>query len=180
MVLKCLLASFNNEIEVEFIEECFQHNTTLEGCGGDSNFILKWYTMCNRICNKLGATIQHRNSIPRNLSKEDQINSFIRQLLANSSEWRVLKLVTLGHGRIGKTTLLNKLRLILNPNDRVEVRKNFYYSMLIVLQNLEDTKSTIGIDCNTISLAGGEISVWDFAGQLEYISTHQFFLSIEV
>jgi hypothetical protein len=40
--------------------------------------------------------------------------------------------------------------------------------------------STVGIDCETISLGGGTVMIWDFAGQLEYTSTHQFFLSTEV
>jgi hypothetical protein len=48
------------------------------------------------------------------------------------------------------------------------------------VQDLHNTQSTIGIECKDIKLAGGEVSVWDFAGQLEYTSTHQFFLSIEV
>jgi hypothetical protein len=29
-------------------------------------------------------------------------------------------------------------------------------------------------------MAKGDVMVWDFAGQLEYITTHQFFLSKEV
>jgi hypothetical protein len=38
----------------------------------------------------------------------------------------------------------------------------------------------VGVDCGTLHLAKGEISVWDFAGQLEYSATHAFFLSVEV
>jgi hypothetical protein len=52
--------------------------------------------------------------------------------------------------------------------------------ILCKLQTTKDTESTIGIECNSVSLARGDVSIWDFAGQLEYISTHQFFLSIEV
>ncbi len=40
--------------------------------------------------------------------------------------------------------------------------------------------STAGVECSNIRLANGEISVWDFGGQLEYTVTHQFFLSAEV
>jgi hypothetical protein len=43
------------------------------------------------------------------------------QLKKQSEEWRAMKLVTLGHGRIGKTTLLNKLRSILDPNEKFDV-----------------------------------------------------------
>lgn len=47
-------------------------------------------------------------------------------------------------------------------------------------QNAESIDSTVGIDCTTLNLAKGEVTVWDFAGQLEYTTTHQFFLSLEV
>ncbi len=40
--------------------------------------------------------------------------------------------------------------------------------------------STVGVDNHTMKLAGGEVTVWDFAGQQEYTVTHQFFLSNEV
>lgn len=40
--------------------------------------------------------------------------------------------------------------------------------------------STVGVDISILQLAQGEISVWDFAGQLQYTVTHQFFLSVEV
>ncbi len=41
-------------------------------------------------------------------------------------------------------------------------------------------QSTVGVDCNTLDIGGGQITVWDFAGQQEYMVTHQFFLSMEV
>ena len=50
----------------------------------------------------------------------------------------------------------------------------------IVTESVEEIKSTEGIDCETINLGGGQVSVWDFAGQIEYTATHQFFLSVEV
>lgn len=43
-----------------------------------------------------------------------------------------------------------------------------------------DIVSTVGIDWSVLILAGGEVTIWDFAGQLEYTTTHQFFLSTEV
>ncbi len=45
---------------------------------------------------------------------------------------------------------------------------------------MDDIQSTVGADCHILDLAGGEVSVWDFAGQQEYTTTHQFFLSNEV
>lgn len=40
--------------------------------------------------------------------------------------------------------------------------------------------STIGINCSKLDIAGGKVTVYDFAGQLEYVVTHQFFLSSQV
>lgn len=42
------------------------------------------------------------------------------------------------------------------------------------------TISTVGIDQTQVQLKDGTISIWDFAGQLEYTVTHQYFLSSEV
>ena len=39
---------------------------------------------------------------------------------------------------------------------------------------------TVGVDLSMIKLAHGDVSVWDFGGQLEYAVTHQFLLSVEV
>ena len=48
------------------------------------------------------------------------------------------------------------------------------------MQDLSEITSTIGIDFDHFNLAQGEVSVWDFAGQMEYTATHAFFLSVEV
>ena len=39
---------------------------------------------------------------------------------------------------------------------------------------------TVGVDLSMMRLADGEVSVWDFGGQLEYAVTHQMLLSVEV
>ncbi len=48
------------------------------------------------------------------------------------------------------------------------------------MQTNSSIQSTVGVDCSALSLADGEVTVWDFAGQQEYTVTHQFFLSLEV
>ncbi len=53
-------------------------------------------------------------------------------------------------------------------------------SFLTTKQQEKLIESTIGVDCHTLNLSEGEVTVWDFAGQQEYTVTHQFFLSIEV
>lgn len=40
--------------------------------------------------------------------------------------------------------------------------------------------STIGVDCETVQFSGGEVTIHDFGGQLEYSTTHHLFLSTEV
>jgi hypothetical protein len=39
---------------------------------------------------------------------------------------------------------------------------------------------TVGADLSTMQIGNGEVSVWDFGGQLEYAVTHQLLLSMEV
>ena len=53
---------------------------------------------------------------------------------------------------------------------------------LINYNNLRkfESESTIGIDHSVLNIEGGTINILDFAGQLEYTVTHQFFLSSEV
>lgn len=101
----------------EWVHDCFSENTTLEFYqipGATSNLEEKWYTRCNRICNSLGVGLEFRNSIPRSMENVEDIKTFVEQLMVNSSEWRAMKLIVLGHGRIGKTTMLSTLRSILN------------------------------------------------------------------
>ena len=71
-----------------------------------------------------------------------------------------IKLVIVGRGAAGKTTLAHRL-----------IRDKFRRS----------TKETQGVDISTWLLRCGErnidVNVWDFAGQVVTHSTHQFFLS---
>ena len=45
---------------------------------------------------------------------------------------------------------------------------------------LGDIKSTVGIECTDLSVDDTTVQIWDFAGQLEYTVTHQYFLSAKV
>ena len=51
-----------------------------------------------------------KKSIPKRLLKEDEIKKFVNDLVTQREEWNSLKLVVLGHGEIGKTTLLDALK----------------------------------------------------------------------
>jgi hypothetical protein len=104
-----------------WLEDCFSENTSLETRkeGLELSFnvgsAIKWFTNRNEICNKMKASKVQIKSIPQNMKKED-IQEFIKDLMKSSNELRAMKLVVLGDGRIGKTTLLNSMKLILDPD----------------------------------------------------------------
>jgi hypothetical protein len=51
----------------------------------------------------------------------------------------------------------------------------------LVQQNKDNKiESTVGIESSTMNFGNGDVTVYDFAGQLEYTVTHQFFMSNEV
>ncbi len=58
-----------------------------------------------------------RNSVPRrpDMSK-DEIRAYIQQLMSEAEEWKAIKMIVLGHGRIGKTTLLHSIHQIIDPS----------------------------------------------------------------
>lgn len=100
----------------EWIEDCFQENFTLETCFNNDQ--AKWFGERNKICNKMKASQAQGNSIPHNMKKED-IPQFLADLQKSSEELRAMKLMVLGDGRIGKTTLLNAMKRILGEKHQV-------------------------------------------------------------
>ncbi len=59
----------------------------------------------------------HRNSVPRRPDMTaDEMRQFIQQLMEEAEEWKAIKMVVLGHGRIGKTTLLHAINQIMDPS----------------------------------------------------------------
>ena len=51
---------------------------------------------------------EQRTSVPLH-----EIRLFLIELIKSSEEWKVMKLIILGHGGIGKTTMLHVLKDIL-------------------------------------------------------------------
>jgi len=49
-------------------------------------------------------------SVPNNINTVEEIEQFIIDLCEQGEEWNTLKLVVLGHGEVGKTTLLHTIR----------------------------------------------------------------------
>ena len=94
----------------------------------------------------------------------EDVKNYFRQLQDEGEDHLYeAKLLIVGEGGAGKTTLSNKIR---NPNYR--------------LQKAE--KSTEGIDVvqwtfRTPSGPDFRVNIWDFGGQEIYHATHQFFLT---
>ncbi len=54
------------------------------------------------------------------MSKDD-MRRFIQQLISTGEAWKAMKMIVLGNGRIGKTTLLEAFDDILHPNISTKV-----------------------------------------------------------
>ena len=134
-------------------------------------------------------------SIPSSIHSTSEILTLCEQLSVKSEVSSVIKLVVLGNGQIGKSTLVHSLKhcckQILEANNIILI---FFLMSLLTCVLFEQrlfytfssdhpskfvTSSTIGIDYHSIKLDKGEVIIWDFAGQLEYTVTHQYFLSSE-
>ncbi len=49
------------------------------------------------------------------------MREYVKQLLSGSEKWRAMKMVILGNGRIGKTTLLDAFEHLLLPGHELQV-----------------------------------------------------------
>lgn len=56
----------------------------------------------------------------------------------------------------------------------------FFLVIYPLILQIEDMPTTVGIDCSYFNLESGEVSVWDFGGQLQYSATHEFFVTMGV
>lgn len=74
----------------------------------------------------MGASLHYRDSVPQHLRTEQDMAAFVKELMANNNEeFRAMKLVVLGNGRVGKTTLLCALKKLLDPNFNGVMRTYF-------------------------------------------------------
>lgn len=160
--------------------------------------IIKRFITINKACKDLGLTAFHRNSVPPSMQEKQQIRNFLQEMGNSVEEWRSLKLVVLGHGQIGKTTFLVALKRLLHPSllqrsfnkvrmhfkEKVSHQKInlffFSFDIIVLPKRFRTVLSTVGVDIEILQMADGEVTVYDFAGQLEYATTHQFFISNEV
>jgi GTPase SAR1 family protein/t-SNARE complex subunit (syntaxin) len=94
---------------------------------------------------------------------------FLIRIKTNSVMWKRIKVVFLGNGRSGKTSILRTLaRMPLQP-DELSTRGVTVDAFAEHLKPNFFDKLNYDRDL--------ELSFWDFAGQLEYSAAHEFFLS---
>ncbi len=64
----------------------------------------------------------HRNSVPRRADMKDcEMREYVEQLISEGEQWKSLKMVVLGNGQIGKTTLLHAFNQLLIPGYQLRV-----------------------------------------------------------
>ncbi len=64
---------------------------------------------------------------------EEEIRRYIKQLMSNGEQWKAIKMVVLGNGRIGKTTLLRSIDQILSPSLKVRYVRFFFFHLCKLL-----------------------------------------------
>ncbi len=94
---------------------------------------------------------------------------FMAEAARDAKPWRRLKVVFLGNGRSGKTSLLRALaRLELDSDER---------STRGVTVDAFADKLQPNVFDKLFASVKLDLSFWDFAGQLEYSASHDFFMS---
>lgn len=103
-------------VSATIVKDCFVSNTTIVNVINAPSHLIDWFATLNSVCSKLGANELQRNSVPQGQLSNDQIEALLKQLQSSSEPWHKMKLIVLGHGRIGKTTLVDTLRNLLDPS----------------------------------------------------------------
>ncbi len=82
--------------------------------GASNSKMIQRLLTINELCHQLNANRLLRNSIPLKMDDKEEIAPLLHHLIAGSEEWRAMRIVVLGHGRIGKTALIREVKAILN------------------------------------------------------------------
>jgi GTP-binding protein EngB required for normal cell division len=78
--------------------------------------------------------MQFKHSVPKHLDLENDIQTFLTQLKKNNAkQWKKLKIVFLGHGEVGKTSLLHAVQWL---QDHVcsfpSISQNIFYFNIFI------------------------------------------------
>ena len=109
-------------------------------------------------------------SIPRAIRNGDGavLMSYLKDLYAGTTQWHALRVMIVGQGNVGKTSLVRSLHAKKGKPPKSRKVRNV---------------ATDGIDISQFKMKSPgeesslEVCLWDFAGQEVYYNTHQFFLS---
>ncbi|CAF0874165.1 unnamed protein product, partial [Brachionus calyciflorus] len=123
------------------------------------------------------------DSLIRQKTKTSDILGYLKSILDNSRPYNRVKLMFVGVQAIGKTTLLNKLR----EESGYSSPKNNLSTVGIDInewtyerpKNAKPIQEYFNVYMEQNSKNFGPITfrTWDFAGQKEYYTTHQYFIS---
>ncbi len=134
-------------ISLPMVESLLGSNVTLTKCVIAPRE-LRYFTLLNSICKELHAGTlnsfyhqfkfnqptmnisekHHRNSVPRIPDmKESEMRNYVQQLINESEPWKSIKMVVLGNGRIGKTTLLRAFDKLLSSSSSTQVQHSPLY-----------------------------------------------------
>lgn len=75
---------------------------------------MRWYAARNRLWRESGLGEDILFSVPLNL-KEYQLVPFFEEAKNRCESWKIMKLIVLGHGGIGKSTLMYRLKEYVQP-----------------------------------------------------------------
>lgn len=120
------------------VDDCFEENSTITEGEGPSG--ISRYITINRLCKEMNASMQQplistvynnhikgateRRSIPKKMEDHDEIKSFLTELIGTGEPMNSLKLLVLGNGEVGKTSLLNSIQIVQNAvNKKGVLRK---------------------------------------------------------
>lgn len=106
-------------------------------------------------------------SFPKKNLEENKLKNYIQQLKEQGeSQLFEAKIIVIGGGAVGKTTLVKKLK---NPEYKVPCIEPSTHGIQISDYNFQQEVNANNIVFNS--------NIWDFGGQEIYHSTHQFFLT---
>lgn len=122
--------------------------------------------------------------IPKEIIEKDSSFEYYQSLKKEKpQEWKRVKLIVMGHGQIGKTTLLGSLHLItslslslsLSSSDKLNKSNELKKSLK---ESVSSTR-TLEVQRWNISSSSSSIQfrIFDFGGQTEYSVSHRHFLS---
>lgn len=107
------------------------------------------------------------------LDRTAKVSPILPPPLEDDEELREVKVMILGHQATGKTTLLKRLE------EEEQSKQSKFTKLLKKIEEMRQPKSTIGIKFKSFSNFAKPVlmHVLDFAGQTEYSTIHEHFLS---